>query len=56
MFIFTHANACAKFTSHNKTDKPIGIEKFANTVLKFLLYGGCVWMMTFGFGFRFEIH
>ena len=41
VFIFTrvlHMHACAKFISHNKTDKPIGNEKFAGTVLKFLLY------------------
>ena len=49
-------HACAKFISHNKTDKPIGNEKFADTVLKFLLYCGCVWMATFEFGFGFEIH
>ena len=30
-------HACAKFISHNKTNKPIGNEKFADTVLKFLL-------------------
>ena len=30
-------HTCAKFISHNKTDKPIGNEKFANIVLKFLL-------------------
>ena len=45
VFIFTrvmHMHACAKFISHNKTDKSIGNEKFADTVLKFLLYCSCV--------------
>ena len=31
-------HACAKFICHNKTNKPIGNEKFVDTVLKFLLY------------------
>ena len=30
-------HTCAKFISHNKTNKPIGNEKLANIVLKFLL-------------------
>ena len=33
-----HMHTCAKFICHNKTNKPIGNEKFADTVLKFLLY------------------
>ena len=57
VFIFTrvmHMHTCAKFISHNKIDKPIGNEKFADTVLKFLLYYSCVQMATFGFKFGFE--